>query len=110
MALLHVTPLFNGNVTSVNPSLTNLYTVPAGDRVVVRQVLVRNLTAGTGETFYLYVDSTLVASLVATSGGSAGGTVLFQPWIVLGPGQVLKGAASVAAGFGVNVGGSIYTI
>lgn len=109
-ALLHVTPLWNGNVTSVNPAKTALYTVPAGDRVVVRQVLVRNLDASTGRSFFIYVDTTIVATLVATSGGSAGGTVLFQPWIVLGPGQVLNGASQVATGFGVNVGGSLYTI
>jgi hypothetical protein len=48
MALLHVIQLARQNVVTVNPTFTTIYTVPAGDRVVLRSIAVRNLSGAAG--------------------------------------------------------------
>jgi hypothetical protein len=110
VAELHAIQLYQGNVVSVNPTRTNLYTVPAGRRIIVRSVASRNLNGGSSQAFYVYVNATVVYTVLATSGGSSGGSNEFRPWLVLGPGDILGAAAATSTGFGVVASGSTYTI
>jgi hypothetical protein len=110
MALLHVMQFAAQNVTSVNPTYTTLYTVPAGDRIVIRSVQVRNLSGTAAMTAYLRVNTFLIDSLVMTVGGTAGSSVEHRPWWVCAPGDVISMAASVATGYGLILSGSLYTI
>jgi hypothetical protein len=110
MALLHVMQFAAQNVTTVNPTFTTLYTVPAGDRIVIRSVQVRNLSGSVAMTAYLRVNTVLIDTLVMTAGGTAGGQVEHRPWWVCAPGDVISMAASSAAGFGLILSGSLYTI
>lgn len=110
MALLHATQLYVGNVTSVNPTKTLAYTVPAGMRIILRSVDMRNLLGTGGQTGYVYLAGVLAFSRVLTTGGSAGSDVEVRPWIVLTPGQQIQLACTNAAGIAFLVSGSIYTI
>jgi hypothetical protein len=110
MALLHVTQLFTGNVVTANPTFTNVYTVPAGDRVVLRNLQARNLNGGASQTIYVELNAILIFTALLTSGGSSGGSISQNFWVVMNPADVLKIAASTTTGFGVVVSGSLYTI
>jgi hypothetical protein len=106
MALLHVTQFFVGSVTSVSPTYTTLYTVPAGHRIVLRNIQLHNQDGTTARLFYLKVGGTLVYNPSVSAGGNSAVSL----WIVLGPGQTIQTAGSNAAGFGLVVSGSDYTI
>lgn len=110
MALLHATQLYVGNVTTVNPTFTTAYTVGAGNRIILRSIAARNLAAPAGVTWYVKVGGTLVFTNVLGSGGGSSGSFEWRPWIVATPGQKIELAVSAAAGIGVLVSGSIYTI
>jgi hypothetical protein len=110
MALLHATQLFTGNVVTVNPSFTTCYTVPAGDRIILRSVAVRNLSGSVGLSVYVKVAGTLVWSKALTVGGTAGDNAEWRPWVVATPAQLVQVAVSNAAGVGCVISGSIYTI
>lgn len=108
MALLHASVFYTGNITTVNPTFTTIYTVATGQRIILRSVAYRNLAPSAAHTLYLEIDSTLVWSTSIVGGALGAGE--FRPWIVVGPGSVLKMAADASSGFGVVVSGSIYTI
>jgi hypothetical protein len=110
MALLHVTQLARQNVTTVNPVFTTIYTVPAGDRIVLRSIAVRNLSGSAGVTWYVEIDTVVVFTNVLGVGSVNAGSYEWRPWIVLGPGQLLKVAVNAAAGIGLVASGSLYTI
>lgn len=110
MALLHCVQLFTGNITTVNPTKTTCYTVPAGDRIILRSVAVRNLSGAVAMTAYVWVNGVLVRSLICAVGGSAGDSQEWRPWVVATPGQTIQMAVSAAAGVGAVVSGSLYTI
>lgn len=109
MALLHVMQFWAGNVTSVNPTKTTLYTVPAGYRAVVRRVSGRNL-AGVARAGYVYLNGTLVHTLAAGAGGSSSDSPDWATWQVLTPGQLIQMSCEASTGFGVIVSGSLYFI
>lgn len=108
--MLHVSTFWLGNVTSVNPTKTNLYTVPTGYRAVLRSIAARNLNGSASQSFYVFINGTIIHSELLTSGGSSGGSTDWLPWIVFDEGQTLQMAASTSTGFGVVAGGSLYTI
>lgn len=110
MALLHVLQFYAANVTTVNPTFTTAYTVPAGDRIVLRSIAVRNLNGAAGVTVYVKVAGVLVKSIVLTTGGTSGDSSEWRPWIVATPGQTIQLAVSGATGVGAVVSGSLYTI
>lgn len=87
-----------------------MYTVPAGDRIILRSIAARNLSGSAGVTWYVYIGSTIIFTNVLTTGGSAGGSFEWRPWVVLGPTQTIEMAVSAAAGISCVVSGSIYTI
>jgi hypothetical protein len=110
MALLHATQLFAGNVTSVNPTFTTAYTVPAGNRIILRSIAVRNLSGAAGVTWYVKVNGVVVFTNVLGIGSLSTGSFEWRPWIVATPAQTIQLAVSAAAGIGALVSGSIYTI
>lgn len=101
---------FAGSVTSVNPTRTTLYTVPAGDRIVIRNLAARNLNGSSATTVILWVANALVFTVSLTTGGTAGDHISQNLWIVATPGQTIQMAASNSTGFGIVVSGSLYTI
>jgi hypothetical protein len=110
VALLHVMQFYAANVTTVNPTRTTCYTVPAGDRIVVRSFAVRNLSGTAGMTVYIWINGVVVHTIFLTTGGTAGDSSEWRPWLVLTPGQTIQMAVSAAAGVGAIVSGSLYTI
>jgi len=102
--------LFTGNVTTVNPSKTTCYTVPAGDRIVLRSVAVRNLSGSVANSCYVFVNGTLVRTINLGIGGSSTDSFEWRPWIVATPAQLVQLAVSNAAGVGAVLSGSLYTI
>jgi hypothetical protein len=110
MALLHATQLFNGTITTVTPTFTTAYTVATGYRVILRSVAVRNVSTTLSCTVYVQINGVTVFSTVLGTAGSSTGSFEWRPWIVVGPGQTIKLAASMSTGYGVTVSGSIYTI
>lgn len=107
MALLHVTPLYEGDVSS--GAFVTLYTVPAGFRVVLRSVNVYNTTA-TITAAILGIDSGNVFNHSLAAAGAAGSDYLWLGWIVLGPGQKIQGATGGSRTVHYIVSGTIYTI
>lgn len=107
MALLHVTPLYEGNVSS--GAFVSLYTVPAGMRVVLRSVNVYN-TSSTITAAILGLDSGIIFNHSLAVAGSSGSDFLWQGWIVCGPGQVIQGATGGSRTVHYVVSGTIYTI
>lgn len=108
MAELHAVVLYQGRVTS--GSYVTVYTVPAGRRVILRMVNVRN-HANAGANAYLSVDGSLDVFLrVLTASGNAGCDAQWSGWIVLGPGQLIKAASSQSGGVDFVISGSSYTI
>jgi hypothetical protein len=105
-----VNQFFAGNVVSVNPTRTLCYTVPAGDRIVIRSVAVRNLSGTSATTAILWVANTLVWTHSLGVGGTSTDSFEFRPWIVATPGQLIQMAASNSTGFGCVISGSLYTI
>lgn len=107
MALLHATPLGNGATSS--GAFSTIYTVPAGMRVIVRSVIMRNASAGAGAGWVGVAGFTVLAYPL-TGAGTAGCNFEWRPWLVLGPGSTLQ----IATGSGISVGfwasGSIYSI
>lgn len=101
---------FTGNVTTVNPTRTTCYTVPAGDRIILRDVAVRNLSGSVSMSVYIWVNGVLVRTLICSVGGVAGDSQEWKPWIVATPGQTIQAAVSAAAGVGCVISGSLYTI
>lgn len=110
MALLHVTPLYHGLVTSVNPAMTTAFTVPAGYRYKLADILVRNQWTGGANHAYLFMDGTTLATLFPGSGGSGTDTIDFQTAVVFGPGQTCKVAVSNGTGVWFTLSGYLYTI
>lgn len=110
VALLHALNLFLGNVASVYPATTTVYTVPAGDRIILRSVAVRNLSGSVGVQVYVLVDGIFVWTGILTPGSTSGGSQEWRPWVVVGPGSVIKMAVSATPGAGAAASGSIYTI
>lgn len=110
MALLHVTPLYAGDVTTVNPSLTTAFTVPAGYRYTVKTVTMRNAWSGGSNDFYIIQGSVHLAHFILGNGGGSLDSAQFNTWVVFGPGAQLKLAVSNAAGVHATVSGYLYTI
>lgn len=98
------------NVVAVNPTFVTAYTVPAGDRIVLRSIAVRNLNGSGGVTWYVRLAGVVVFTGVLASGGTSGGSAEWRPWIVMTPGQKIELAVSATPGVGAVVSGSLYTI
>lgn len=110
MTLLHATQLFVGNVITANPTFTTCYTVPAGDRIILRSIAYRNLNGSTVQSLYVKIGGTVVWTAAVAAGGTSAGSGEWRPWIVCPPGQTIQLAASTTTGFGILISGSIYTI
>lgn len=111
MAQLRATQFFIGNVTTVAPVNTNVYTVPAGHRIILKSIAVRNLNPSAGVTWFVVIDSTLVfTNLLGPGSTSSSGSFEWRPWIVIGPGSVLKLTCSASTGIGCVVSGAYHYI
>jgi hypothetical protein len=110
MALLHATQLASAAVTNTVAPGTLLYTVPAGDRIILRSVAVRNLWGGGGNRVFIYVNGIVLWDPLLNAGQTAGDSQEWRPWIVATPGQTIRAQVSNANGVNVLVSGSIYTI
>lgn len=108
MALLHVMQFYAGTISST--TATNLYTVPAGDRIVLRTVSVQNQSSS-AVVFTLALSGGPTIVLISTNPeGTSGDNFQWRPWIVLPAGAVLQGKVLTAHAVGVILSGSIYTI
>jgi len=106
MALLHVIQFFVGAVTTTGSPGTLAYTVPAGDRIVLRDFTFRNLSSSASYSLLVYIDSTLIYSYTLATSESHE----WKPWIVMSPGQKLYLRVGNSTGVDVVVSGSLYTI
>lgn len=109
MALLHVLQLANAKVINTSTHQI-LYTVPAGDRVVLRSITMQNL-ASVAQGCIIYLPDPaqiLFHSLGAKNSGTD--TFEWRPWIVLGPGQSIGATVGNTTGVNVVLSGSLYTI
>jgi hypothetical protein len=109
MALLHVTQLYAGLVTHLGSPLA-LYTVPAGYRVVLRDVELTN-HASVAQGCDIAAPMPVLArtqSLGSSSSSSASFT--WSPWIVLGPGDQIGADVGNSGGVYMVFSGSIYFI
>ena len=107
MALLHLTPLFQGNVTA--GAVRTIYTVPAGDRVNLRNVVMSNRSAA-AQTVTLSLNGQYIVAwfgLAAAGGGSSSAT--WSGWLVLAPGTTITFNVQTGS-CDVLCSGSIYTI
>lgn len=92
MATLRATQFFAGTITGVGPQ--TLATVPAGHRWILRSLQMYN-AAGAVNGMTLTIGTTpTIASQSMASAGSPGSVYNLQPWIVLNPGQALRGWCS----------------
>jgi hypothetical protein len=106
VAELHVYQLWVGNVTTTTGTGQTVYTVPAGKRVVIRNVRFRNLSGAGSFSLLLYVNGVLIFSELLAASASAAEDF----WTVLHPGDVLSLRSGTATGISTAVSGSIYTI
>jgi hypothetical protein len=106
MALLHLKNLYTGIVTTTTAPGQTIFTVPAGQRWVLREADYRNLSSAGSFSFFIYVDSVLVYTdlLAASASGQWTGN------LVLNPGQVLSFRSGTATGMGTTASGTVYTI
>lgn len=106
MALLHVIDLFQGTYIVTTGTGTLVYTVPAGHRIVLRNLTMRNVSSTTGYSLLAYASGVLFysKSLVASESFDK------DLWVVLGPGSTLSMRVGNATGINVLGSGSIYTI
>jgi len=110
MAELRATQFFHANVSTVNPAKTTAWTVPAGRRIIVRSVAMRNLSLGVTQTLYVLVGGIVVKSQIITPPGSSGDSVEWRPWIVVDEGETLQLTVGTAGSVGVVVSGSNHFI
>lgn len=104
--LLHATQLYLGVITSVDPTKTLTYTVPSGDRVILRSVAVRNGSGSTAVQTYIYLNTVRIWSTALAGGGN----FEWRPWLVLNPGDQINASVSAAAGASFAISGSVYYI
>lgn len=106
MALLHAYNFYTGLITSVLPAVSTAYTVPAGKRIIVRQVEWRNNSGSIAHVAYFRNTGILLHSASLAAGGNAA----WSTWLVMMPGDTIQLACSNAVGVNVSVSGSIYDI
>jgi hypothetical protein len=88
MAELRIALLARGVATSA--SYVTVYTVPAGRRVILKNLNLRN---GSGVASNVQVNTTGVADLLnypLTAGGTIGGNASIPLWIVLNAGDTIR--------------------
>lgn len=108
--LLHAKQLYTGLVVAVNPTFLSAYTVPAGFRIILRSVVVRNKLTTASNHVYIEVAGNFVWTKVLAAGGTSGDQDQWQTWVVAEPGQVIGAAVSNATGVWVTISGSIYYV
>lgn len=104
MALLHATQFYNGRPTADGAQHT-LYTVPSGDRIILRDINLQE--AGGGAPYIIfYVNGYRILTSFLTAHLHSDNRF----WLVVGPGQTIS--CLVQSGFSVDVtiSGSLYTI
>lgn len=106
MALLHVIELWKALEVLTTGTGTVRYTVPAGKRVVLRNVSMRNVSSTTGYSLLIYMSGLLVYSKSLAASESFDKDF----WIVLGPGETISTRVGNVTGINVTGSGSIYTI
>lgn len=106
MSLLHAYNFYTGLITAVLPAVTNAYTVPAGKRIIVRQVEWRNNSGAVAIVAYFRNSGILLHSVSLAAGGNGA----WSTWLVMMPGDVIQLACNNAVGANVSVSGSIYNI
>jgi hypothetical protein len=92
MAELRIAQLARGAATS--SSYVTVYTVPAGRRVILKNLNLRNQS---GAASNVQVNTTGVADLLAfplTAGGTVGGNASIDMWVVLNAGDTIRIAVS----------------
>lgn len=93
----------------VGGATVTLFTVPAGQRMVLRSVTMRNLSTSSGTGWVVFNGSGMFIKPL-TPAGTDGASFEYRPWVVFGPGATL----GISAGSGIAVfmvaSGSIYTI
>jgi len=107
VALLHVTQFFQGDVTASSITPNVVYTVPTGDRIVIRYVHAHNHDGGAAHQLIIRFGGLAVRSTSVP----AGGDFEWFPWYVLNAGQQID-LRFVATGGGaaVEVAGSLYFV
>jgi hypothetical protein len=101
---LHSTQFVSTPLSGAGPG--TLYTVPAGNRAVVKAVNLAS-NASTGKFFSLNVDgAVLLFSL--TLGALA--TFQWNGWVVLNAGETLKWSGASGGSYHINIGGYLYPL
>jgi hypothetical protein len=97
-------------LVTTTASETTLYTVPAGDRIILRSVVMQNM-ASSAQGCLIYLPGGFQV-FFHQLGAHNSGTDSFEwrPWIVATPGQTITAKVGNATGVDVLLSGSIYTI
>jgi len=109
MALLHAKPLYKGRVTAVG-AWTDLYTVPSGDRVILRNLVGRAEGNSSNVDAYFRISGQQFVHLVLTPDGTAGNNYDLTEWLVMDQNDVLSVYQTGTNGLWVIASGSLYTI
>ena len=89
-------------------SVHDLYTVPAGKRTIVKNMLARGASGSASHATWSVFDgatSLFSFNVYLAASGSDGDTSIINPWIVLNAGQTLKVQFSATGGW-VSVSGA----
>jgi hypothetical protein len=108
VALLHATQLYSGIVTG--SGVTDLYTVPAGNRIILRSAYVESHAAVSIQASLLLNVISTIHIWNLTAEGTAGDSNEWRPWMVLTPGQIIRGKVATVQPCVFIISGSIYTI
>lgn len=108
MADLRATSFFNAQIAGPGP--VNLYTVPAGHRIILREITAYNhASVNNVATVALQSGSTLM-SRVLPPAGSAGATLQYSFWAVINPGEVFQGYTNSGQHLTLVISGSLLYI
>lgn len=108
MALLHYLQLYNASVAS--GAVRTLYTVPAGFRVVVRNVVVANRAASASAPTMSVNAARVIQWYALTAAGTTGATNSQDFRFILNPGDFLSFNVPAPGPCDVLATGSIYSI
>ena len=109
MALLHATQFYSGTVGDL--LLHTLYTVPAGNRIIVRDVTFQNAGTVASDCQFRVGGVGTIRHTNLAAYGSASDHDEYKLWLVLPPAATIQFQRVTGNGVCViTVSGSIYTI
>jgi hypothetical protein len=108
MANLRATSFWNAQITGPGP--VNLYTVPTGHRIILREIIVYNHAASNNTATVALASGSTLLSRVLTAAGSGGATLFYDMWAVLNAAELLQGYTDSGKHLTIVLSGSLLYI